>query len=179
MKLNFPKDFLWGTATSAHQVEGNNTNSDVWAEEYSKGSPYADKSGDAIAHYRLYKEDIKLMASLGIKVYRFSIEWARIEPEEGYYSKMEIEHYKDVIKTCLDNDIIPVVTMHHFTSPRWLMRIGGWANPVVSDKFAKYCEVVFEEIGHMVPYVLTMNEVNLPVMLKEMFINFNLYLLLE
>ncbi|MCM8710040.1 family 1 glycosylhydrolase [Clostridium sp. SYSU_GA19001] len=169
----FPENFLWGTATSAHQVEGNNINSDVWAEEYSDGSPYADKSGDAVDHYRLYREDIKLMAELGLKVYRFSIEWARIEPEAGYYSKSEIEHYKDVLKVCYDNGIIPMVTMHHFTSPRWLMRFGGWSNPQTADRFAKYCEVVFKELGSLIPYALTMNEVNLPVMLHELFVNFN------
>jgi beta-glucosidase/6-phospho-beta-glucosidase/beta-galactosidase len=75
MYKTFPKDFLWGTAIAAHQVEGNNINSDVWAEEYSKGSPYGDKSGDAVDHYRLYTEGIKLMAELGLKTYRFSIEW--------------------------------------------------------------------------------------------------------
>ncbi|MCR3759515.1 glycoside hydrolase family 1 protein [Clostridium felsineum] len=173
MKKIFAKDFLWGTATSAHQVEGNNINSDVWAEEYSEGSPYKEKSGDAVAHYRLYREDIKLMASLGLKVYRFSIEWARIEPEEGCYSKSEIEHYRDVLNCCINNRIIPMVTMHHFTSPRWLMRIGGWSNPNTADKFARYCEVVFKELGELIPYALTMNEANLPIMLHELFVNFN------
>jgi beta-glucosidase len=173
MEKTFPKDFLWGTATAAYQVEGNNINSDVWAEEYSEGSPYADKSGDAVDHYRLYKEDLKLMAKLGFKVYRFSIEWARIEPEAGYYSKSEIEHYRDVLKTCHEYGITPMVTMHHFTSPRWLMRFGGWSNPETADRFAKYCEVVFEELGDLIPYALTMNEVNLPVILHELFVNFN------
>jgi beta-glucosidase len=173
MIKTFPKNFLWGTATAAHQVEGNNINSDVWAEEYSEGSPYADKSGDAVDHYRLYKDDIKLMAELGFKVYRFSIEWARIEPEAGYYSKSEIEHYRDVLKACHENGITPVVTMHHFTSPRWLMRFGGWSNPETADRFAKYCEVVFKELGDMISYALTMNEVNLPVMLHELFVDFN------
>lgn len=173
MNKTFPKDFLWGTATAAHQVEGNNVNSDVWAEEYSEGSPYGDKSGDAVDHYRLYMEDIKLLASLGLKTYRFSIEWARIEPEAGYYSKSEIQHYGDVLKACHDNGITPMVTMHHFTSPRWLMRFGGWSNPSTADRFAKYCEVVFQELGELIPYALTMNEINLPVMLHELFVNFN------
>ncbi|MDS0525422.1 family 1 glycosylhydrolase [Clostridium sp. SHJSY1] len=173
MKKIFPEDFLWGTATSAHQVEGNNINSDMWEEEYAEGSPYADKSGDAVDHYRLYREDIKLMASLGLKTYRFSIEWARIEPKAGYYSKSEIEHYRDVLKACHENGITPMVTMHHFTSPRWLMRFGGWSSPNTADRFAKYCEVVFEELGDLIPYALTMNEANLPVMLQELFVNFN------
>jgi beta-glucosidase len=171
MKYTFPKSFLWGTATSAYQVEGNNKKSDMWAEEYSEGSPYKDFSGDAVDHYHRYKQDIELMASLGLNSYRFSIEWSRIEPEPGVYSKEEIDHYRDVIKICYDNHITPVVTMMHFTSPQWLMQMGGWKNPKTADIFAKYCEVVFKELGKDIPYVLTMNEVNLPVMLKELFIN--------
>lgn len=169
MQFNFPEDFLWGSATAGHQVEGNNVNSDFWAEEHAEGSPYQDKSGDAIDHYRLYKEDIALMASLGLKAYRFSIEWSRIEPEAGQYSRSAIEHYRDVLETCNKYGITPIVAMHHFTSPKWLMRLGGWASPEVPDRFAQYCEVVFREIGHLIPYALTMNEVNLPVMLREIF----------
>lgn len=173
MKQTFPENFLWGAATAAHQVEGNNINSDVWAEEYSEGSPYRDKSGDAVDHYRLYREDIEMLSRLGLKAYRFSIEWARVEPEPGYYSQAEIEHYRDVLIACHENGLTPIVTMHHFTSPRWLMKFGGWANPETSDRFAKYCQAVFEELGELIPYALTMNEVNLPVMLRELFINFN------
>jgi beta-glucosidase len=171
MKYIFPESFLLGTATSAYQVEGNNQKSDMWAEEYSDGSPYKDYSGDAVNHYQLYKQDIELMASLGLNSYRFSIEWSRIEPEPGVYSHEELDHYRDVIKVCYDNHITPVVTMLHFTSPQWLMRFGGWKNPETADRFAAYCEVVFKELGHDIPYVLTMNEANLPVMLKELFIN--------
>lgn len=171
MKYTFPESFLWGTATSAYQVEGNNNKSDMWAEEYSKGSPYKDFSGDAVDHYNRYKQDIELMASLGMNSYRFSIEWARIEPELGVYSQKEIDHYRDVIKVCYDNQITPVVTMMHFTSPQWLMQFGGWKNPETADRFARYCEEVFKELGQDIPYVLTMNEANLPVMLKELFIN--------
>ncbi|WP_462409548.1 glycoside hydrolase family 1 protein [Neobacillus sp. Marseille-QA0830] len=173
MTYDFPKGFLWGTATSAYQVEGNNDKSDLWAEEYSEGSPYRDFSGDAVDHYRLYKQDIELMASLGLNSYRFSIEWARIEPEEGIYSQEAIDHYRDVIKVCYDNHITPVVTMMHFTSPQWLMRKGGWKNPKTANLFARYCEAVFKELGQDIPYVVTMNEVNLPIMLKELFINMN------
>ena len=99
MEFNFSSNFLWGSTTAAYQVEGNNYNSDFWAEEHAEGSPYKDKSGDTIDHYRLYKEDIALMASLGLNSYRFSIEWSRIEPEPGYYSRSAIEHYRDVLET--------------------------------------------------------------------------------
>jgi len=169
MELQFPSNFLWGSTTAAYQVEGNNYNSDFWAEEHADGSPYKDKSGDTIDHYRLYREDIALMASLGLNTYRFSIEWSRIEPEPGQYSRSAIEHYRDVLETCYQHRITPVVAMHHFSSPKWLMRMGGWASPEVPERFAKYCEVVFREIGHLIPYALTMNEINLPVMLREIF----------
>ncbi len=169
MSFSFPKQFLWGSATAGHQVEGNNDNSDFWAEEQVEGSPYQEKSGDAIDHYNLYKEDIALMASLGLKVFRFSIEWSRIEPEPGQYSQAALDHYRDVLETCYANNMTPFVAMHHFTSPKWLMQFGGWASPDVPERFANYCETVFRELGHLIPYVLTMNEVNLPVMLRELF----------
>lgn len=174
MEYVFPKDFIVGSATAAYQVEGNNTNSDFWAEEHAEGSPYADKSGDAIDHYRLYREDIALMASLGLKAYRFSIEWARIEPAAGQYSKSAIAHYRDVLLACYEYGLTPVVAMHHFSSPQWLMRFGGWASEDIPERFAKYCEVVFRELGELIPYVLTFNEVNLPVMLREVFSNIGL-----
>ncbi|MEH7117790.1 family 1 glycosylhydrolase [Neobacillus vireti] len=169
MELHFPANFLWGSTTAAYQVEGNNYNSDFWAEEHAEGSPYKDKSGDTIDHYRLYREDIALMASLGLNTYRFSIEWSRIETEPGQYSRSAIEHYRDVLETCHKHGITPVVAMHHFSSPKWLMRMGGWASSEVPERFAKYCEVVFRELGHLIPYALTMNEINLPVMLREIF----------
>ncbi len=171
MKHLFPKEFIWGSTTAAYQVEGNNTGSDFWAEEHAEGSPYADKSGDAIDHYRLYRDDIALMASLGLKAYRFSIEWARVEPAPGQYSRSAIEHYRDMLNVCYEYGLMPVVAMHHFSSPQWLMRIGGWASPSVPDRFSKYCEVVFQELGSLIPYVLTFNEINLPVMLRDVFMN--------
>ncbi|MCV9886610.1 glycoside hydrolase family 1 protein [Metabacillus halosaccharovorans] len=169
MNRSFPQQFIWGSATAAYQVEGNNVNSDFWAEEHAEGSPYKDKSGDTIDHYSLYKKDIELMAKLGFKAYRFSIEWARIEPAKGHFSVSAILHYKDVLETCHAYGLTPVVALHHFSSPQWLMRVGGWSSPNIPELFAHYCEVVMKELGHLIPYVLTMNEVNLPVMLKEIF----------
>lgn len=169
MNGGFPDGFLWGAATAAHQVEGNNVNCDTWAEENAEGSPYAERSGDGIDHYRLYREDIALMASLGLKAYRFSVEWARVEPEAGHYSRSALEHYRDVLIACREHGLTPIVTMHHFTSPRWLMRFGGWSDPATADRFAAYCEKVVSELGDLIPYALTMNEVDLPVMLRELF----------
>ncbi|MEZ0116728.1 UNVERIFIED_ORG: beta-glucosidase [Heyndrickxia coagulans] len=169
MNFHFPTDFYIGSATAAYQVEGNNMNSDFWAEEHADGSPYKEKSGDAIDHFRLYKKDIALMAKLGLKAYRFSIEWSRVEPEPGEFSQSAIEHYRGMLETCYEYDILPFVCLHHFSSPRWLIRMGGWANPEVTERFAKYCETVFQKLGDLIPYVLTFNEVNLPVMLRDTF----------
>lgn len=95
MTRSFPAGFLWGAATAAHQVEGHNDNSDTWAEEHALGSPYADQSGEAIDHYRRYASDIALLASLGLKSYRFSVEWARVEPREGEFDAAALAHYRD------------------------------------------------------------------------------------
>ncbi len=169
MAKGFPEGFIIGSSTAAYQVEGNNTNSDFWAEEYAEGSPYADKSGDAIDHYRLYRDDMALMASLGMKAYRFSLEWARIEPAPGQYSRSALEHYRGMLEACHEYGLMPIVCMHHFSSPQWLMRFGGWAGADVPERFAQYCEFVFRELGPLIPYTLTFNEVNLPTMLRELF----------
>ncbi len=118
--MKFGKDFLLGTATAAHQVEGNNTNSDFWVQENMKFTSFTEPSGIACDHYNRYEEDIKLLAAAGLNAYRFSIEWARIEPAPGEFDEKEIEHYRNVIRCCRNNGVEPIVTLHHFTSPKWL-----------------------------------------------------------
>ena len=135
-ETQFPKDFLWGTATAAHQVEGNNFNCDYWPMEYMPGSIFAEPSGDAIDHYHRYPQDIALLASLGFNAYRFSIEWARIEPEDGFISKAALDHYRRMLETCHQHGLTPVVSYHHFTTPRWAISQGGWTNPDTAAKFA-------------------------------------------
>ena len=93
----FEKGFFIGAATAAHQVEGNNTNSDYWAQEQLPHSSFTEPSGIACDHYHRYEEDIKLLADAGLNAYRFSIEWARVEPEEGKFDPEAIEHYRKVI----------------------------------------------------------------------------------
>jgi beta-glucosidase len=92
-RFEFPDRFAWGTATAAHQVEGNNVNSDYWAIEHTPRTPFIEPSGDACDQYHRYAEDIAMLARLGFNTYRFSIEWARIEPEEGHFSRAELDHY--------------------------------------------------------------------------------------
>ena len=150
-----------GAATAAHQVEGNNIHSDYWAMEHMKHTSFNEPSMDAVDHYNRYEEDIHLMAKAGLNTYRFSIEWARIEPEEGKFDQSEIEHYRDVLKCCRDNGIEPVVTMMHFTSPVWVIRNGGWENQSTVDAFARYCKYVVSQLGDLMKYVVTINEANM------------------
>ena len=103
--MNTKTGFLLGASTAAHQVEGNNIHSDCWALEQMEDSSYKEPSLDAADHYNRYEEDIRLMAEAGLNAYRFSIEWARIEPEEGIYDENEIRHYESVLKCCRDNGI--------------------------------------------------------------------------
>lgn len=153
--------FLIGAATAAHQVEGNNINSDYWAMEQMENTSFDEPSLDAVDHYNRYEEDIRLMAQAGLNAYRFSIEWARIEPTPGVYDEKEIAHYRDVLVCCRENGIEPVVTLHHFTSPKWLIEQGGWEEETTVEKFAKYCRYVTEQLGELMHYVCTINEANM------------------
>ncbi|AIQ31520.1 glycoside hydrolase family 1 [Paenibacillus sp. FSL P4-0081] len=160
MTLQFPAGFLFGASTAAHQVEGNNTNSDFWLMEHLEVTSFKEPSGDAVDHYRLYREDIAMLAGFGLNAYRFSIEWARIEPEEGKFDEEAIEHYRDVLRTCKAFRITPIVTLHHFSSPAWLIREGGWESEKTPERFARYCGYVIRELGEMIPYACTINEAN-------------------
>jgi beta-glucosidase len=164
----FSKDFMLGAATAAHQVEGNNIHSDYWVQEQIPHSSFDEPSLDAVDHYNRYEEDIKLMAEAGLNTYRFSIEWARIQPEPDVWDEEEVEHYRKVIKCCHENGITPLVTMHHFTSPKWLITQGGWENPEVVDKFAAYCKRLVEELGDLLEYVCTINEANMRLQLAAL-----------
>ncbi|WP_458459615.1 glycoside hydrolase family 1 protein [Pseudobutyrivibrio sp.] len=157
----FPKNFLLGAATAAHQVEGNNTNSDCWAQEQMPHSTYKERSGIASDHYNRYVEDIKLMKDAGLNAYRFSIEWARIQPEEGVFDDDVIEHYRDVIHTCRENGVEPVVTLFHFSSPVWIIRKGGWEADTIVEDFEKYVSYVIKALGRELNYVCTINEANM------------------
>lgn len=161
------KQFLTGAATAAHQVEGNNKNSDFWVMENLKHSDFAEPSGMAVDHYNRYAEDIRILAEAGLNAYRFSIEWARIEPNEGHFDEQEIAHYRDVLRECRKNGVEPIVTLHHFSSPAWLIRKGGWTSEYVVDAFAKYTRYVAEQLGSELGYVCTINEANMGFQLQK------------
>ena len=162
----FEREFLIGAATAAHQVEGNNIHSDYWAMEHMKYTNFNEPSLDAVDHYNRYEEDIRMMSEAGLNAYRFSIEWARIEPVEGQYDETEIAHYRKVLECCRENGIEPIVTMHHFTSPKWLIDNGGWEAEATVDAFAKYCKYVVEQLGDLMHYVVTINEANMGLQVK-------------
>ena len=161
MAINFPPGFLWGTATAAHQTEGGNWNSDWWEFEHREGTPCVEPSGDCVDHLWRYPDDIRMLRDLGLSSYRFSIEWARIEPEDGEFSKASLDHYRRMVACCRENDLLPVVTFHHFTTPRWLAADGSWENPSIVDKFARYCERAAAHLGDMIGVACTVNEPNI------------------
>jgi beta-glucosidase len=163
----FPKDFLLGAATAAHQVEGNNTNSDFWAMEQVPGSMFKEPSGDAVDHYNRYREDIDLLAGAGLNAYRFSIEWARIQPDKSTFDQKEINHYRDMLEYCRGKGVTPIVTMHHFSSPKWLIQEGGWEAKTTPDYFAAYCKRVVQELGEHLEYVCTINEANMGLQIAK------------
>jgi beta-glucosidase len=156
-----PAGFLWGTAISAHQSEGNNTNSDVWLLENVTPTVYKDRSGDACDSYHRFGEDIALNAALGFNCYRFGIEWSRIEPTAGAFSNAELDHYEQVLETCHAHGQTPIVTFNHFSAPRWFSERGGWEQPDASDLFARYCDRVMRRLGPLIGLATTFNEANI------------------
>jgi beta-glucosidase len=163
--MTFPEGFIWGTATAAHQVEGCNWNTDWWAWEHDPTSGCAEPSGDACDHYHRYPDDMALLAELGFNAYRFSVEWARVEPEDGEFSRSQLDHYRRMIGTCRDHGLTPVVTFHHFTSPRWVAAAGGWEDATTAERFARYCERAAAAFGDLIGVACTINEPNMPSLL--------------
>ena len=172
--MAFPKGFFIGAATAAHQVEGNNIHSDYWAQEQLPHTSFAEPSGLACDHYNRYEEDTRLLAEAGLNAYRFSIEWARIEPEEGKFDEGEIEHYRKVIACCKEKGVEPIVTLLHFTSPLWLIRKGGWEAESTVEDFRRYATYVTEKLGSELNYICTINEANMGLQLAAISKRFRL-----
>lgn len=161
-----PAGFLWGTAISAYQSEGGNTNTDVWLLENLKPTVYKERSGDACDSYHRYAEDIALNAALGFNCYRFGIEWSRIEPSPGEFSNAELDHYQRVLETCHAHGQTPIVTYNHFTSPLWFSERGGWEQPDAPDLFARYCERTTARLGPLIGMATTFNEANIQLLMQ-------------
>lgn len=181
MSNEFPKNFLWGAATSAHQVEGNNHND--WTEweienaprlaSLAQGKQWPDFilkkypnplqkenyiSGRACDHYNRFREDFEIAKSLGHNAHRFSIEWSRVEPEEGKFDEKEIEHYRQVILALRERNIEPFITLWHWTLPLWVAKQGGWENEKIIDNFIIYIEKIVDSIGGNIKFWIPLNE---------------------
>ena len=156
MDNKFPKNFLWGAATSSYQVEGNNSFCDWWDWELKGKLEF--HSGIACNHYELYQEDFDIAKALGHNCHRFSIEWSRVEKEEGIFDEKELNHYRDVVRALRERNLEPVVTLHHFTNPNWLLEKGGWDNPEIVDYFLRYVEKIVSYLADDVTYWVTINE---------------------
>ena len=162
----FPKSFLWGAATAGHQIEGNNTNSDCWVMENVQPTVFAEPSRDAANSFALWQTDLDLAKKLGLNTYRFSLEWARIEPEQGLFSAAMLDHYQAIIEGCRARGLTPMVTFNHYTSPRWFAAAGGWTNPESPTWFARYCECAMRHLGAHIGFATTLNEPNIMNILR-------------
>lgn len=162
---NFPKGFLWGTATSSHQVEGGNKNNDWWAWEQAGNIHGNDKSGKATDHYHRYEQDFDMIQKMNHNVHRLSIEWSRIEPEPGVWNCDAIQHYKNVLKALKKRNIKVMLTIHHFTNPQWFAKLGGWEYKYASFYFERFTQFIVPELEKYVDFWITINE---PVVLTSM-----------
>ncbi len=177
--LKFPDGFLWGAATSAHQIEGNNRND--WSEWEKKNAERLAReaktkyakwqqeefpemfnsanyiSAQAADHYNRYEEDFDIAKSLGHNSHRFSMEWSRIEPEEGKFDEKEIEHYRQVVNALRIRGMEPFVTLWHWPLPLWLSKQGGWESKSIINYFERYAKKIAEEIPE-VKFWITLNE---------------------
>jgi len=163
-----PAGFLWGTAISSYQSEGGNTNSDAWLMENLQPSMFKERSGDACDSYHRYEEDFALAAGLGFNCYRFGIEWARVEPSEGFFSNAELDHYARMLEACRARGLSPMITLNHFTTPLWFAQRGGFEVEDAPELFARYCGKVVERLGHLMDRVTTFNEANIRLLVDLM-----------
>lgn len=166
--LKFPNGFLWGSATSAYQIEGNNKNADWWQWENSiarisslnarEKDPEAYKSGLACDSYNRYDEDFDLAVKLGHNAHRLGIEWSRIQPTEAEFDENELDHYERVFRAAKARGLTLFVTLHHFTCPVWFMEKGGFTRRSNIKYFISYAEAIAKRLGEYVDFWLTMNE---------------------
>jgi len=182
LPVSFPKRFLWGVSTSAHQVEGNTHNQwTVWELENAKSlakqaeykltylpawdeikdqatDPANYISGRADEHYDLYERDFDVVKAMGLNSFRFSIEWSRIEPQEGSWDAAEVQHYREYLQALKKRDIEPVITLMHWTLPTWFAKKGGFEKRANVKYFVRFAEKIFEELGSELRLVVTLNE---------------------
>ncbi len=155
--LAFPKNFEWGSSTSAHQVEGNNTHSDWW--QWEPGHVAQNQtSGEACDHYRTFQDDFNIIKQLNHTAHRLGIEWARLEPKQGEWDQDAIEHYHDVFRALKKRNIKIMLTLHHFTNPAWFSEQGGWEKKKNIKAFVRFVEFVTREYHEYIDWWITINE---------------------
>lgn len=159
--MKFPNSFLWGASTSAYQTEGAwDVDDKVPSVQDMKGIPSGTSDFTvAVDHYHRFKEDVQLFKELGLKAYRFSISWSRVM-SKGKINPKGLAFYKELISLLKENDIEPIVTVFHFDLPYEIHEEGGWENRTTIQKFADYCQVLFDHFGQNVKYWQTINEQN-------------------
>lgn len=154
--LRFPDGFLWGAATSSHQVEGGNRWNDWWACEETGRLPF--RSGNACDHFRRFAQDFDMARAWGHNAHRLSLEWSRIEPQDGVWDQDALAHYRGVVGALRERGMEPLLTLHHFTNPAWFAEGGGWLRPDATQRFARYVAFVARNLDAEVRYWLTVNE---------------------
>ena len=160
MKFKLKEGLLLGSATAATQIEGGDENNN-WAR-FAKEGKVKDGSTPVIAddHYNRFREDIDLMAQMGLQIYRFGIEWSRIEPSRGEYSNEAISHYREEIEYMISKGIKPLLTIHHFTNPLWFEDMGAFEHKKSPEIFLSLTKKVVESFGDIVDEYITINEPN-------------------
>ncbi len=157
--LRFPAGFLWGTATSAHQAEGGNRGNDWWPWEKRPGVVAGgDRSGKSVDFWNRYQEDFDAAARFGMNSHRLSVEWSRIEPREGEWNPRAIAHYRAMLQALKSRGQAPMVTLFHFTLPRWFSRRGGWASPKAVFFFERFARKAAASFGDLADLWCTENE---------------------
>lgn len=155
-EFHFPKGFLWGSATAGHQIEGDNRNSQAYHNELKQGLQQT--SGKACDHYVRFREDVKMLAALGHQAYRCSLEWSRLEPEEGVWHQDALEHYKELLGLLKSYGIKTFVTLSHHTVPRWFDDLGNFTKKDNIPRFLRYAEKMARSLGDLVDVWLVLNE---------------------
>ncbi|CAL9363578.1 family 1 glycosylhydrolase [Streptomyces sp. Tu 3180] len=163
---SLPDAFLWGVATAGHQNEGDNSASDTWFLEHTTPSLFREPSGPACRGYQRWETDLDLAAGLGLNAFRFSVEWARVEPERGVVRAEALDHYERMVDGCLERGLAPIVTFSHFTAPHWFAAAGSWTAADAPARFAEQCDRVVARFGDRISHAVTLNEPNLEQLLQ-------------
>ncbi len=168
--FNMPDNFLWGSSTAGHQIEGNNIHSDRWFDELDreKTEPDFQASGEACRHYELYRQDIDMLEELGHQAFRMSVEWSRVEPEQGRFDESAVAHYLDELEYLKQKNIKVFVTLIHFSMPKWFKDLGGFEKLENIKHFEKYLNYIVPKIVPYTDFWNTLNETNHPRFASEL-----------